>query len=78
MVDYSFLLMTASLLLYENFLLTFYYIFVIEYGVVIIVVIFRTKVFIIVKQFVKVIDNPGPLSTIFQKSFLADVLRENT
>ena len=52
-VDHSFLLKALFLLLYENFLLTFYYIFVIEYGTVIIVVIFQTKVFIIVKQFAK-------------------------
>ena len=45
------MLKTVFLLLYENFLFTFYYIFVIEYGAVIIVVIFRTKVFIMVKQF---------------------------
>jgi len=66
-VDYTFLHKTIFLLLYENLLFTFCFIFVIEYGAVIIVVIFRTKVFI--KAICKVIDNPGPLSSSFQKGF---------
>ena len=42
--------MNVFLLPYENFLFTFYFIFVIEYGALIMVDNFRTKVFIIVKQ----------------------------
>ena len=53
MVDYSFLLETVFLQLNENFLLTFYYKFVIKYGALIIVGIFQNKVVIIVKQFAK-------------------------
>ena len=48
-MDYSFLLITAFLLLYENFVFIFYYTFVIKHGGVIIVDIFQTKVFITVK-----------------------------
>ena len=57
------------------YILAFCYIFVIKYGAVIIVDILRTKVFILVKlidcskAICKITDNPGPLSTIFQKSF---------
>ena len=77
MVDYRFLLKIAFLLLHENFLFTFYYIFVIEYGPIIIVVIFQTKVFIIVKQFeispvalvrlISIISPKSPQLTIAQK-----------
>ena len=52
-MDYTLLLTTAFLLLYVNFLFTSYHIFDIEYGAVVTVDIFRTKVFIIVKQFAK-------------------------
>ena len=66
------MLKTVFLLLYENILFTFHHIFVIEYGAVIIVVIFCTKVFIIVKQFAK-----GKVTSFykFSKRFSADASR---
>ena len=45
--------MKAFLLLHENFLFKSFYIFFIKHGAVIIVCIYPTKVFIMVKQFVK-------------------------